>query len=121
MKEEPPLSVRCRDKLLIQSTKITPEMETLPVFNIVSPPRSDSLFITHKLSPGFPFPYPFRATLRLRDGDIVEFAGGDTHSQMIRVAYFPPGGTSLLEEEEPSPGPPGPTLSPPEVSLAHVA
>lgn len=31
---------------------------------------------------------------------------GDTHSQKIRVAYLPPEGTNIPEEEEPAPGPP---------------
>ena len=37
MKEEPPLAARCKDKFLIQSATITPEKETLPLANIVSP------------------------------------------------------------------------------------
>jgi hypothetical protein len=34
MKEEPPLSTKCKDKFLIQSTLITPEKETLPLHDI---------------------------------------------------------------------------------------
>jgi len=34
MKEEPPLGVRCKDKFLIQSTIITPEMERLSPYGI---------------------------------------------------------------------------------------
>jgi len=36
MKEEPPLSAKCKDKFLIQSTTITPEKETLTLNDIVS-------------------------------------------------------------------------------------
>ena len=35
MKEEPPLSAKCKDKFLIQSTIITPEKETLPLQEMV--------------------------------------------------------------------------------------
>ena len=35
MKEEPPLSAKCRDKFLIQSTFITPDKEAMPVHDIV--------------------------------------------------------------------------------------
>lgn len=36
MKEEPPLTAKCKDKFLIQSTIITPEKETLSLSDIVS-------------------------------------------------------------------------------------
>lgn len=39
MKEEPPLSVKCKDKFLIQSTLITPEKETKDLQDIVRIPR----------------------------------------------------------------------------------
>lgn len=35
MKEEPPLSAKCKDKFLIQSTLITPEKETKDLQDIV--------------------------------------------------------------------------------------
>lgn len=35
MKEEPPLSIKCKDKFLIQSTLITPEKETKDLQEIV--------------------------------------------------------------------------------------
>lgn len=35
MKDEPPLSVKCKDKFLIQSTAITPEKASLPLQEIV--------------------------------------------------------------------------------------
>lgn len=34
MKEEPPLSAKCRDKFLVQSTIITPELETTNLTDI---------------------------------------------------------------------------------------
>jgi hypothetical protein len=40
LKEEPPLSTKCKDKFLIQSTIITPDKETLPLSDIWS--SSDS-------------------------------------------------------------------------------
>ena len=38
MKEEPPLSTKCKDKFLIQSTLITPEKETKDLQDIVRTP-----------------------------------------------------------------------------------
>lgn len=38
LKEEPPLSTKCKDKFLIQSTIITPDKETLPLSDIVCIP-----------------------------------------------------------------------------------
>jgi vesicle-associated membrane protein-associated protein A len=35
MKEEPPLSAKCKDKFLIQSTFITPSKETMALNDIV--------------------------------------------------------------------------------------
>lgn len=36
LKEEPPLSAKCKDKFLIQSTLLTPEKEAMPTQDIVS-------------------------------------------------------------------------------------
>lgn len=71
MKEEPPLAAECHDKFLIQSTTIVSEMETLSLFDMVSPLLSDALPVARKLSSEFPFPSSFRATLGLRGDDIV--------------------------------------------------
>jgi hypothetical protein len=40
MKEEPPLTAKCRDKFLIQSTLITPEKETMSLHDIWAGPDS---------------------------------------------------------------------------------
>lgn len=42
MKEEPPLSAKCKDKFLIQSTIITPEKETKDLQDIVRTRHSPS-------------------------------------------------------------------------------
>ncbi|KAI0076332.1 VAMP-associated protein [Panus rudis PR-1116 ss-1] len=65
MKEEPPLNIKCKDKFLIQSTKITPEKEHLSLTDLWS-------------------------------GEAPE----DIHSQKIRVAYLPPEGQTVPEEDE---------------------
>ena len=49
MKEEPPPGARCKDKFLIQSTIITPEMERLSPYDSVSPPLSDPLSIARTM------------------------------------------------------------------------
>jgi hypothetical protein len=53
MSEEPPLSIKCKDKFLIQSTVITAEKEAIPLNDLVcllsSLPRAVRLLI-HPLS-----------------------------------------------------------------------
>ncbi|KAF5369351.1 hypothetical protein D9758_002761 [Tetrapyrgos nigripes] len=70
MKEEPPLSAKCKDKFLIQSTLITPEKEAKSLQEIWSAPE------------GTP-----------DDASKV-------HQQKLRVVYLPPEGQTLEEEDE---------------------
>lgn len=70
MKEEPPLSAKCKDKFLIQSTLITPEKESKSLSEIWSAPEGAS-----------------------DDASKV-------HQQKLRVVYLPPEGQTLEEEDE---------------------
>ncbi|TFK52583.1 VAMP-associated protein [Heliocybe sulcata] len=68
MKEEPPLSAKCKDKFLIQSTVITPDKETMDLHEIWNS-TSDS-------------------------------EANKIHQHKIRVAYLPPEGQTVEEEDE---------------------
>ncbi|THV00836.1 VAMP-associated protein [Dendrothele bispora CBS 962.96] len=70
LKEEPPLTAKCKDKFLIQSTAITPEKESKPLQEIWTVPEGAT-----------------------DDANKV-------HQQKLRVVYLPPEGERLDEEDE---------------------
>lgn len=86
MKEEPPLSAKCKDKFLIQSTIITPEKETLPLNEIVC------LVPAIISNPSLIFYVQWGAS-----------EGGDeakVHQQKLKVTYLPQEGQTVIEEDE---------------------
>lgn len=54
MREEPPLSIKCKDKFLVQSTFITPEKEALSLHDLVRthPFIDTSIFLNYYISSG---------------------------------------------------------------------
>ena len=85
MKEEPPLSAKCRDKFLIQSTLITSEKATLPSHDIVR----------------FLACLCVCALLILCQWNATD--GGEeakVHQQKLKVVYLPAEGQTLEEEDE---------------------
>ncbi|KZT18620.1 VAMP-associated protein [Neolentinus lepideus HHB14362 ss-1] len=68
MKEEPPLSTKCKDKFLIQSTIITPDKETMALHDIWNSTSDNE--------------------------------ASKIHQHKIRVAYLPPEGQTVEEEDE---------------------
>ncbi len=86
LKEEPPLSTKCKDKFLIQSTIITPDKETLPLADIVC----ISSVITHHLVNLF--------NSQWSSSDANE--EGKVFQQKLRVTYLPAEGQPLDEEDE---------------------
>ncbi|KAL0961413.1 hypothetical protein HGRIS_006362 [Hohenbuehelia grisea] len=48
MKDDPPLSTKCKDKFLIQSTLITPEKESLPLQDIWAPSEGGEVAAVHQ-------------------------------------------------------------------------
>ncbi|KAK7469295.1 phosphatidylinositol-binding protein scs2 [Stygiomarasmius scandens] len=70
LKEEPPLTAKCKDKFLIQSTVITPEKESKSLQEIWAVPEG-ATDDTNKV-----------------------------HQQKLRVVYLPPEGERLDEEDE---------------------
>jgi vesicle-associated membrane protein-associated protein A len=86
MREEPPLSTRCKDKFLIQSTIITPEKEALSLQEIVRNPLPL-------------FGCPLNSS-NLLQWNVTGDGEDRVHSQKLKVNFLPPEGQTVEEEDE---------------------
>jgi len=78
MQEEPPLSAKCKDKFLIQSTLITPEKETKGLSDIWNiPPGSGEEWKVHQQK--------LRVVYLPPEGQTVEEEDEDTHAEDLPV------------------------------------
>lgn len=77
LKEEPPLSTKCKDKFLIQSTIITPDKETLPLSDIWSSSDANE--------EGKVFQQKLRVTYLPAEGQVVEEEDENNQAGMMSM------------------------------------